>query len=177
MAETESETAAEPMRPLPLAPIGRVAAIAGPVLVILSGWLEWIGRKLPDSSSAYEIPAKFVIDSEASPGEGGLSLGIVILVAGVIGLIGALVPRARILIWVSGGVTVVVALLFAFQFNDFIDRVNQAFGPGFGARNSLGVGGVLAGAGGVLTLVGAALIVLAARRGPDATEHETRGES
>jgi hypothetical protein len=173
MAETESETAAEPVKPLPWALIGRVAAIAGPVLVILSGWLEWIGRKLPDSSSAYEIPAKFVIDSEASPGEGGLSLGIVILVAGVIGLIGALVPRVRFLIWVSGGVTVAVALLFAFQFNDFIDRVNKLFGPGFGVRNSLGVGGVLAGAAGVLTLAGAAIGLFAARRGPDATQPGT----
>jgi hypothetical protein len=168
MAETESETAAEPMRPLPWALIG--------LLVAISGFLEWAGRNFPESRSGFEIPAKFIIDSEVNLEGAGLSIGVPVVILGLLALVGALVPRVKLLLWVGAAAAVVIALLFAFQLNDFTDRVNKLpGGGGFGLRNTVGVGAVLAGLGGLAALAGAALGLFAARRGPDATQPGTRG--
>jgi hypothetical protein len=178
MAEPETETAAAPVKPLPLALIGRVAAIGGAALVVLSSFPEWAGRNYLESFGGFEIPAKFVIDNEANLDGPGLSLGLLVLAVGIVGLVGALVPRLRLLVLLSGAAAVVIALLFAYQLNEFLDRANRFLGGGgFGVRNTVGVGGVLTGLGGLTALAGAALGLFAARRGPDATEHETRGES
>jgi len=158
MAEPESST--EPPAPIPWGSIAVALVIAGPVIVGISSFLEWVGRNFPVSYGGFDVPAKFIIDSEANPDGSGLPIGVLVLVIAIVGLVGVFAPftRSNILVWVSGAAAVVVPLLFVYQLNDFMDRFNQVFGPGgFGARNTVGVGAALCGVGGVVTLVGAAI--------------------
>ncbi len=166
MAEP-SPAADAPAEPLPWGSIALALAIVGPVMIGISAFLEWAGRNFPTSFGGFDVPAKFVVDSESNLDGSGLPIGVLVLLIAVVGLAGVLapVPRTNILVWVSGAAAVVVALLFLYQLNDFMDRFNRAFPPGgFGARNTVGVGAALCGVGGVVTLAGAALGLLVARR-------------
>jgi hypothetical protein len=162
-----SPAADAPAEPLPWGSIALALVIVGPVIVGISSFLEWAGRNFPVSYGGFDVPAKFVIDSEANPDGSGLPIGVLVLVIAVVGLIGVFAPVAwsNILVWVSGAAATLLPLLFLYQLNDFMDRFNQAFPPGgFGARNTVGVGAALCGVGGVVTLAGAALGIIAARR-------------
>lgn len=171
MAESTPDTEA-PAEPLNLAPIAAVLVIAGPVLVALSSFLEWAGRNfkpagVPQTFGGFEVPAKFLIDSDSNLDGSGLPLGIVVLVVAAIALVGVLapVPRARLWIWVGGALAVLIPLAYLVQLDDFMSRVNEAFPPGgFGARNTVGFGALLCGFGGAVTLAGAALGWFAGRR-------------
>jgi hypothetical protein len=164
MAEPTPST--EPPAPLPWGSIAVALVIAGPVMVGISSFLEWIGRNFPVSYGGFDVPAKFIIDSKANPDGSGLAIGVLVLLIAIIGLVGVFAPSARsnVLVWVSGVAATVVPLLFLVQLNDFMDRFNEVFGPGgFGARNTVGVGAALCGIGGVVTLVGAAIAQFLAR--------------
>ncbi len=159
MAEPAPSTEA-PLEPLNLAPVARAVVVVGLVLVVVSGFLEWAGRNFPTSFSGLDVPAKFLIDSEANLDGGGLALGVIVIVVGVVGLVGAFapIPRRDLLVWASGALGVVIPLLFLYQLNEFMDRANVFIPPGgFGARNTVGFGAALCGFGAVLTLAGAAL--------------------
>ena len=171
MAESKAGADA-PSEPLNLAPIAAVLVIAGPVLVAISSFLEWAGRNFkpagePQTFGGFEVPAKFLIDSDSNLDGSGLPLGIVVLVVAAIALVGVLapVPRARLWIWVGGALAVLIPLAYLVQLDDFMSRVNEAFPPGgFGARNTVGFGALLCGFGGAVTLAGAALGWFAGRR-------------
>lgn len=154
-----------PAEPLNLAPVARVLVVVGFALVVVASVLEWAGRNFApagDSQSfgGFDVPAKFLIDSEANLDGAGLPLGVLVVLVGLVGLAGALAPISGrvVLVWASGAAAVVIALLYAYQLNDFMDRVNELFPPGgFGVRNTVGFGAVLCGLGGVAALAGAAL--------------------
>jgi hypothetical protein len=164
MAEPTPEADA-PAEPLNLAPIAAVLVIAGPVLVALSSFLEWAGRNFRPAGElqtygGFEVPAKFIIDSEANLDGSGLPLGVLVLAVAAVALVGVLapVPRSRLWIWIGGALATLIPLAYLVQLNDFMDRVNEAFPPGgFGARNTVGFGAALCGFGGAVTLGGAAL--------------------
>jgi hypothetical protein len=159
VAEPKPATEAPP-EPLNLAPVARAAIVVGLALVVISGFLEWAGRNFPRSFSGLDVPAKFLIDSKANLDGGGLPLGVLVILIGAVGLVAALapIPRRDVLVWASGAAGVVIALLYLYQLNEFMDRFNRVFGPGgFGARNTVGFGAALCGFGAVLTLAGAAL--------------------
>jgi hypothetical protein len=156
-----------PLEPLNLAPVARVLAVGGLALVVISAFLEWAGRNFPRSFGGMEVPAKFLIDSKSNLDGAGLPLGVLVLVIAAVGLVGAFapIPRRNLLVWVSGALAALIALVFLYQLNDFMDRFNRVFGPGgFGARNTVGFGAALCGFGGVVTLAGAALGLYVARR-------------
>src|SRR5256886_15953045 len=52
------------------ASVGRILIVIGGVLAALSSWVNWGAktRQLGAARTAYTIPAKFVIDSDAGPG-------------------------------------------------------------------------------------------------------------
>jgi len=168
----QSSDTEAPAEPLNLAPIAAVLVIAGPVLVAISSFLEWAGRNFkpagePQTFGGFEVPAKFLIDSDSNLDGSGLPLGIVVLVVAAMSLVGVLapVPRARLWIWVGGALAVLIPLAYLVQLDDFMSRVNEAFPPGgFGARNTVGFGALLCGFGGAVTLAGAALGWFAGRR-------------
>ena len=68
------------------ATVGRSLIVIGGALAALSSWLNWGAktRELGAARTAYTIPAKFVIDSGVKVPGGGLSLGIVVLVLGLL---------------------------------------------------------------------------------------------
>jgi hypothetical protein len=165
-----------PLEPLNLAPVARVVTVVGLVLVVVSAFLEWTGRNFPRSFGGMEVPAKFLIDSKSNLDGAGLPLGVLVLVVGAIGLVGAFapIPRRNLLVWIAGALATLIALLFLYQLNEFMDRFNRVFGPGgFGARNTVGFGAALCGFGGVVTLAGAALALYVARR-PDTPGSDRR---
>jgi hypothetical protein len=153
-----SSTPSTPAGTTRSATFGRVVAIVGSALVAISSFLEWAGRNFPNSYGGLEVPAKFVIDSEANLDGGGLSIGVVVLIVGLLGLVGGVLPRLRLLALGSGVAAAVIAILFAIQLNDFMSRANRIVGPGgFGVRNTVGLGAVLCGVGGVIAVLGVVL--------------------
>ena len=163
----DTAAAEAPPEPLNLAPIAAILVIAGPVLVALSSFLEWVGRNYKDLEtggtlgfSGFEVPAKFVIDSKANVDGAGLPIAVLVLLAAAIALIGVLRTRAGVA--------------------DLDHRRRRARDPdpaglpraaqrlhakgqrslrrsGLRARNTVGFGAVLCGFGGVVTLLGTAL--------------------
>jgi hypothetical protein len=174
--------ARESVPPLPLGAVGRAAAIGGAALVVVSAFLEWFGRNYQpregsDSFNAFDFPAKFLIDSDAAPNEAGLSLGIVVLIVGLVGLAAGILPRFSFVTLGAAVVAIVIVLLFAVQLNQLTDTLNEAvkearavrepspFGPGgYGVRNTAGLGAILAALGGGLGVVGVGLMFFDARR-------------
>src|SRR4029450_8881735 len=80
------------------ATVGRFLIVIGGALAALSSWLNWGAktRELGAARTAYTIPAKFVIDNAAGPGSPGLSLGIVVLVLGLLVVVAAFVPGWKV---------------------------------------------------------------------------------
>jgi hypothetical protein len=150
------------------ATIGRYLIVIGGVLAALSSWLNWGAKiELPNfrapSRSAYTIPAKFVIDSEVGVPGAGLSLGIVVLVLGllVVALAFSPPPWWKVAGLVLGGAVAITALLYMYQVRDVIhsaDPSSPIAGKSFRDFISIGpylcvIGGGLAGLGGVIALI------------------------
>ena len=97
------------------ASVGRILIIVGGVLAALSSWLNWGAktRELGAARTAYTIPAKFVIDSGVKVPGGGLSLGVVMLVLGLIVVAVAFAPPPwwKILGLVVGAAAIVTGFL------------------------------------------------------------------
>jgi hypothetical protein len=137
--------------------VGSILALAGAAVVLISGWLKWFsfdeeGFELEFTS--YQIPMKFLADSDVGPLEAGLPIGALLVLLAAVCVVGALVPAVRLLSIVGGGLAVVVALLFVFQ----LDRADT---DPYGLSDFLTiapfvavVGGGLGIAGGVLGLQG-----------------------
>jgi O-antigen/teichoic acid export membrane protein len=160
-----SSTAPAPTGTSRGATIGRYLIVIGGVVAALSSWLNW-GRdvEIPERNfsaparSAYTIPAKFVIDSNQEVPGGGLSLGIVVLVLGllVIGLAFAPAPWWKVAGLVLGLAVGIVALLYAFQVRDVIH--DNSLGVRF--RDLISIGTYVCGIGGALAVVGAVIALI-----------------
>ena len=90
------------------ATLGRSLIVIGGVLAAVSSWLNWGAktRELGPARTAYTIPAKFVIDSSVKVPGGGLSLGIVVLVLGLLVVVAAFAPW-----WKVAGLVLGVAVI------------------------------------------------------------------
>jgi hypothetical protein len=107
--------------------VGSILALAGAAVVLISGWLKWVSfdeQGFELELSSYQIPMKFLVDSDVGPLEAGLPIGALLLLLAAVCVVGALVPTVRLLSIVGGGLAVVVALLFVFQ----LDRAADPFG-------------------------------------------------
>jgi hypothetical protein len=143
------------------ATIGRYLIVIGGVLAALSSWLNWGAKNealRAPARSAYTIPAKFVIDSNQEVPGGGLSLGIVVLVLGllIIALAFAPAPWWKVAGLVLGLAVGIVALLYAFQVRDVIHDAN--LGKSF--RDLISIGTYVCGIGGALAVVGGVLALI-----------------
>jgi hypothetical protein len=150
------------------ATVGRVLIVIGGVLAALSSWLNW-GKKLELGSfraparSAYTIPAKFVIDSNVEVPGAGLSLGIVVLVLGLLVIALAYLPPPwwKVAGLVLGLAVGIVALLYAFQVRDVIhDAAPTSPLAGKSFRDLISIGPYLCGIGGALAVVGAVIALI-----------------
>ncbi|MDQ6852615.1 MAG: tetraspanin family protein [Actinomycetota bacterium] len=97
--------------------------LLGAALTAVSGWLTWLtGSQIPHQSG-YDTPAKFLLDRHATAG--GVALGVVMLLIGVLGAIGAILPHGRVPAIVLGVVSVVVAGLFVYQLRLAVHELNR----------------------------------------------------
>jgi hypothetical protein len=147
---------------------GSVLALIGAVTFLAAAWFHWIGLSLSvggvsagQSFTAYRIPAHFLLDSRS--GNGGLNLGIVVLLLGLLGVAAAVLGAAkaplRMLAVVFGVIAVVVMVIFIWQTRylaDFTNRQLRTSGVGkrFGVFDLLDPGVYIALAGAVVALVG-----------------------
>jgi hypothetical protein len=145
--------------------LGQILAAVGALLFLISAWFLWIGIE-SETDSAYQIPAKFLLES--NPGSSaGLNLGIIVFLFGAAGIVFALIPGARqlrVLNLVIGVVGLFIALLFIWQVSNLADLVNDRF-KSLGSSRRVGVfdiidpgvyiaiaGAVITGVGGILAL-------------------------
>ena len=148
------------------AKVGRVLIVVGGALAALSSWLNW-GKKFaparfPDRS-AYTIPAKFVLDNGVKVPGAGLSLGIVMLVLGLIVVAVAFAPSPwwKILGLVVGAAVVVTAFLYVYQVRSVIhDADPNSPIAGKSVRDLISIGPYLAVIGGLVAVVGGVVALI-----------------
>jgi hypothetical protein len=142
---------------------GQLLALAGGVLVLVSGWLDWLrpaGQRelgIPYGLSAYDVPARFLLrDSGLFRGTGGPSVGVFVVILAIVCLVAAFARPVNVLALPAGLGALALAVWFALRLRHFLDPGNE-FVPGFGETLgpgviTLGLGGALAIAGGILSL-------------------------
>jgi hypothetical protein len=140
------------------ATVGRSLIVIGGALAALSSWLNWGAktRELGAARTAYTIPAKFVIDSDAGPGSPGISLGIVVLVLGLLVVVVALSPWWKIAGLLLGVAVIVTGLLYVYQVRKVIQDANL----GKSVRDFISIGPYLVVIGGLLAVVGAVVALI-----------------
>ena len=140
------------------ATVGRSLIVIGGALAALSSWLNWGAktRELGAARTAYTIPAKFVIDSDAGPGNPGLSLGIVVLVLGLLVVAVAFSPWWKIAGLLLGAAVIVTGFLYVYQVRKVIQDANL----GKSVRDFISIGPYLVVIGGLLAVVGAVVALI-----------------
>jgi hypothetical protein len=148
------------------ATVGRYLIVVGGALAALSSWLNWGAEFRParfPARTAYAIPAKFVIDSGVKVPGAGLSLGIVILVLGLIVVAVAFAPSPwwKIIGLVVGAAVFVTGFLYVYQVRDIIHGVapNSPL-AGKSVRDLISIGPYLAVIGGLLAVVGGVIALI-----------------
>lgn len=156
------------------ATVGRALIVIGGALAVLSSWLNWGAktRELGAARTAYTIPAKFVIDNGAGPGSPGLSLGIVILVLGLLVVVAAFGPAWRITGLVLGVAVAVTAILYVYQVRQVIHDANL----GKSVRDFISIGPYLAVIGGALAAIGGVIALIPSGFWSSLTSEETPEE-
>jgi hypothetical protein len=159
--------------------IGRALIVIGGALVAISSWLNWGARiDLPERNlhaparSAYIIPAKFVIDNGVGVPGAGLSLGIVVLVVGLLIVLAAFGPAWRFAGLVLGLAAAATAVLYVYQVRQVIQDAN--LGKSF--RDFISIGVYLAAIGGALVVVGAVIALIPPGFWSSLTSEETSEE-
>jgi hypothetical protein len=131
--------------------------VAAAVLVV-SGSLRWLDGD--PGVTGFNVPAKFLVDVEVA--QEGLSIGALLVVLAIVGAVGALVPRVRLLSVIAGAAVLMVAAVYVVQCGDFADfvRENDPFADNdLGRGDLVGVGVWVGAAAGVVLLVGGVLSV------------------
>lgn len=146
------------------ATVGRALVVVGGVLAALSSWLNWGAENRPlraPSRTAYTIPAKFVIDNKVDVPGGGISLGIVVLVLGILVVVAAFVPGWKVAGLLLGLAVGVVAVLYAYQVRKIIhDAPPTSPIAGKSFRDLISIGPYVAGIGGALAVIGAVFALI-----------------
>jgi hypothetical protein len=140
------------------ASVGRALIVVGGVLAALSSWVNWGAktRELGAARTAYTIPAKFVIDSGVKVPGGGLSLGIVVLVLGLLLAVAAFAPWWKVAGLVLGVFVIVTGFLYVYQVRTVIHDHNL----GKSVRDFISIGPYLVIIGGLLAVVGAVIALI-----------------
>jgi len=158
------------------ATVGRVLIVVGGALAALSSWLNWGAktRELGAARTAYTIPAKFVIDSKVHVPGGGLSLGIVVLVLGLIVVAVSFVPPPwwKIAGLVVGAAVAVTGSLYVYQVRKVVHDANL----GKSVRDFISIGPYLAIVGGLLAVVGGVIALIPPGFWSSLTSEETAEE-
>ncbi len=140
------------------ATIGRSLIVIGGALAAVSSWLNWGAktRELGPARTAYTIPAKFVIDSGVKVPGGGLSLGIVVLVLGLLLVVAAFAPLWKVAGLVLGVAVIVTGFLYVYQVRTVVHDHNL----GKSVRDFISIGPYLIVIGGLLAVVGAVIALI-----------------
>ena len=134
---------------------GALIGLLGAALTALSGWLTWLTGSQPPRQSGYDTPAKFLLDSHATAG--GVTLGVIMLVVGVLVVIAAILAHGRVPAIALGVVSVAAAGLFVYQLRLAVHELNRTTQLALQVRDVIGIGPFAAAVGGVVAVVGALL--------------------
>jgi hypothetical protein len=155
-----SSTPSRPAGTTRSAAVGRSLIVIGGALAALSSWLNWGAktRQLGAARTAYTIPAKFVIDSGVKVPGGGLSLGVVVLVLGLVVVAVAFAPPPwwKIVGLVVGAAVIVTGFLYVYQVRKIVHDHNL----GKSVRDFISIGPYLVVIGGLLAVVGAVIALI-----------------
>jgi hypothetical protein len=173
-----SSTAPTTARTTRGATVGRLLIVLGGALAALSSWLNWGDESaLGPARTAYKIPAKFVIDNGVKVPGPGLSLGIVVVVLGVLLLAAAFGPGWKITGVVLGIAVGLVAVLYAYQVREIVhDAAPNSPIAGKSFRDLISIGPYLAGIGGALAAVGGVIALIPPGFWSSLTSEETPDE-
>ena len=154
-----SSTPSTPAGTTRTATVGRALIVIGGALAALSSWLNWGAEfkaaRFP-ARTAYTIPAKFVLDSGVKVPGPGLSLGIVVLVLGLLVVAVAFSPWWKIAGLLLGAAVIVTGFLYVYQVRKVIQDANL----GKSVRDFISIGPYLVVIGGLLAVVGAVIALI-----------------
>ncbi len=140
--------------PLTFGP-GALIGLLGATLTATSGWLTWLTGSQAPHQSGYDTPAKFLFDSHATAG--GVTLGVVLLLIGVFGVVAAILAHGRVPAILLGVLSLAVVGLFVYQLRLAVHELNRTAHLALQVRDVIGIGPFAATAGGVVAIIGALL--------------------
>lgn len=122
----------------------------------MSAWITWVsGVEGAPGEIAFDEPARFLVDVDASIG--GPSIGLLLLVVGFVVIAGASVHGFELAAVIGGVGALLIAGLFAFQLNRAVHQLSDEAMRRFRLTDFLALGVYVAAAGGVLAVVGGIL--------------------
>jgi hypothetical protein len=157
----------------------RIVTIVGGAVIVISTLLNW-GKQIRDprggtlapSRTGFSEPAKLTIDYHARPG--GLSIGVVVLVIGLLTIAAAWAPWRQILSVALGVIAGVTAFLYVFGVHRLI--VNELHSR-IGLRRLVGIGPYVTAVGGGIALIGGLIEFVPRFLGPAEEEEEEEPEA
>ncbi|MGZ4802469.1 MAG: hypothetical protein ACXV9P_07700, partial [Acidimicrobiia bacterium] len=149
--------------------VGRIVAAVGGFLVLVSSWLDWFGDF--GGYSAHQFPLHFLINNRSGPGQGGLSLGLIVVLLGLAGIALSLIPVANPGPIVIGAIVGLISVVYLYQLYTLVDEVGGS--TEFG--DVLAIGPFLAGVGGLLLIAGGVLNWLTRKHAPTAATASPQG--
>jgi hypothetical protein len=124
--------------------------LIGGIALAISAVLPWIASvQGSPSAKGLDVPASFLFDP-LKAGRGGIKVGLMVLLAGVVGAALTLLPVTGAIRRLLGALGVAVAGLYIVQLGRVVDRV----GGGVSLTDAIGFGVYVAIGGGLLLAAG-----------------------
>jgi hypothetical protein len=138
--------------------------VVGAAAIILSLFLNWLDlhvsvgtASLSRTENATKVPVQFLFDKEETANDP--TILIILIPAAALGLLGALIHQ-KALTFIAGGVSLVVAGLYAYQLDQSLGILNNAARGvvHFGLSDVIGIAPYVCAAGALIMLVGAFML-------------------
>ena len=144
------------VRPKPTYGLGSLLALLGGLAIALSTFLLWGKEEVFDGDDLAGTKVSFQLlwDTVPTRFDQQPTLLFLLLPAAILVLLGAFIPRLRVLAFIGGALAVAGAVLFLIN----VGRISSEFDLGVGAFEGIGLGVWFAGIGGIVSIIGALLI-------------------
>jgi hypothetical protein len=149
---------------------GQALVALGAVAIIVSLFLNWLDlhvsvgtASLSRTGNATKVPVQFLFDKKETANDP--TILIILIPAAALGLLGALIRR-KALAFIAGGVSLVVAGLYAYQLDQSLGILNDAARGvvHFGLSDVIGIAPYVCAGGALIMLVGAFMLHPTPRR-------------
>ena len=144
------------VREKPTYGLGSLLALLGGLAIALSTFLLWGKEEVFDGDelAGSKVSFQLLWDTVPTRFDEQPTLLFLLLPAAIHAIVGAFIPRLRVLAIIGGALAVAAAVLFLIN----VGRISSEFDLDVGAFSGIGIGVWFAGIGGIVAIIGALMI-------------------